>query len=373
MQRGTSFGTQPKSLLSSALATYTYDDLKELCFAPESSFPNVFDCDWDVWRSKAIADFGISGEFFDLVGSFASNGIRTLSGPQRYLQIVSYVKLTPLSLATQYDDGTVEGVYEAYKGYIEARERRDGPMMVWFAQRVTPEEDVTLGSEESTFARAKEEVAGWYGGLLKTLRYPPRYYNMHYLGLVISHGRIDILDRIIHRYFTLPEGFSIARDIPKVPFWEYRGAVYDLPLQPTPDEEVEEYMQDCMLTSDTRIVDFFRSIFRDRDLESIISRTTLSKKSLLIHGKPEEAFGIALRFINQDTPVYYLDYMAELVLQQTSQVEGYAELIYRNLGNITFIQALLPYVQAEEILQRLEEQEYVLYPLSVQLLEESLS
>ncbi|SPN79144.1 Hypothetical protein ZAZAV_186 [Cedratvirus Zaza IHUMI] len=363
-------GSQPKSLLSSVLATYTYDDLKELCFAPESTFGNAFDCNWDVWRSKAVADFNISPQFFDLVP--------TLTGPQRYLQIATYVKLTPLSLAGQYD----EGVYESFYGMEEARERRDGEMMVWFAQRVTPEEDAVLGrfrgGTSSTFTEAKGMVAGWFGGLLKDLRYPPRNgkYDMHYLGLVIRHGRIDILDQIIHRYFTLPEGFSVAKDIPKVPFWEYQGVTYDLPLQTTPDAIVEEYMEDCMSTSDTRIVDFFRSIFRNRNLQSMISKTTLSKKSLLIHGKPEEAYGIALRFIKENTGIEYLDYMVELVLQQTGQKDSYWRLVHRNLGNITFVQALLPYVKKyhiEEIFVELEEHDYVLYALSIYLLEQSLS
>ncbi|SOB74328.1 hypothetical protein BQ9231_00445 [Cedratvirus lausannensis] len=369
-------GSQPKSLLSSVLATYTYDDLKELCFAPESTFGSAFDCNWDVWRSKAVADFNISPQFFDLVP--------TLTGPQRYLQIATYVKLSPLSLAGQYDDETcpcfIEGVYESFSGMEEARERRDGEMMVWFAQRVTPEEDAVLGRFRvvDSFTEAKRMVAGWFGGLLKDLRYPPRNgkYDMYYLGLVIRHGRIDILDQIIHKYFTLPEGFSIEKDIPKVPFWEYQGVTYDLPLQTTPDVVVEEYMEDCMSTSDTRIVDFFRSIFRNRNLQSMISKTTLSKKSLLIHGKPEEAYGIALRFIKENTGVEYLDYMVELVLQQTAQEDSYWRLIHRNLGNITFIQALLPHVKKyhiEEIFEDLEDHDYVLYALSIYLLEQSLS
>ncbi|SPN79418.1 Hypothetical protein BRZCDTV_331 [Brazilian cedratvirus IHUMI] len=43
-----------KSLRSLVLAKYSYDDLIDLCFAPDSTFANVFDCDWGVWRDKAV-------------------------------------------------------------------------------------------------------------------------------------------------------------------------------------------------------------------------------------------------------------------------------------------------------------------------------
>ncbi|SOB74327.1 hypothetical protein BQ9231_00444 [Cedratvirus lausannensis] len=355
-----------QSLYSTVLKNYTYDDLKELCFAPGSTFTNVFECDWRIWRDKAAADFGISPQFFDLV--------RSLSGPQRYLQIASYVKLTPLSLAGWYDDETcpcfIEGVYEAYAGYREAKERRDGDMMLWFAQRVTPEEDFALGGK-STFARAKEERQSWSGGLLKDLHHPRRY-DVHYLSLVVRHGRVDILDDIIHRYFTLPKEFSIV-DLDKGGL-EGPFPLYDLPLQTTSDEDVIELLESALSSGDVRIVDFFRSIFRDRDLVRMASQIRFLSDSLLIHGKPEEAYKIALRFMDADISIYRLSYMVELVLHQMEKKGSFWRLLPDNLGNITFIQALLTYVDKEQVRFLLEEDftgvEHTLYPLSVSLLQD---
>ncbi|SPN79420.1 Hypothetical protein BRZCDTV_332, partial [Brazilian cedratvirus IHUMI] len=312
-----------------------------------------------------VADFGISEEFFDL--------IRTLSGPQRYLQIASYVQLSPLSLADVYDDGTIEGVYEPYAGYKEARERRDADMMLWFAQRVTPEEDAALNRGESTFARAKEEARGWLGGLLKDL-HQPRRYDMHYLSLIIRHGRVDILDDIIHPYFNLPKDFSVS----KLEKGGLQGPfpLYNLPIQTTSDKDVQELLESALSSGDVRIVDFFRSIFRDRDLQRMASVIGLSKYSLLIHGKPEEAYKIALRFITKDTSIFYLSYMAELVLHQVEQKKSYWRLLPEKLGNITFIQVLLPYMDREQVEFLLQEDfvgmEFTLYPISISLLEEHI-
>ncbi|SOB74335.1 hypothetical protein BQ9231_00452 [Cedratvirus lausannensis] len=84
-----------QTLYSTILKNYTYDELKKLCLDPE--FNLLFDCEWGIWRDKAQADFGISPQFFDLIG--------VLPGPERYLQIASYIKLSPSS----------EGVYEAVR------------------------------------------------------------------------------------------------------------------------------------------------------------------------------------------------------------------------------------------------------------------
>ena len=355
---------QPDSLYSTVLHNYSYDDLKELCFTPDSTFPLVFDCDWGVWRDKAQADFGVSGEFFDL--------IRTLSGTQRYLQIEAYVKLSPLSLLVEHDLGYpchVEGVYEAYAGYEEARDRRDAQMMVWFAQRVTPQEQEVVGP---VYERAKEMASSWIGGLLKNLYYPPpnRKYDIHYLSLVLSHGRVDILDKIIHKYFDLPKDFKLAnleKGGLQGPF-----PLYDLPIQNTSQEDFMEILDSALSSADVRIVDFVRSIFRDRDVQGWVGRSNLGK-SLPIHGRPEETYKIALRFIDQNTRAQNLDFMVELVLSQPRFKTSYSDLLYRNLGNIPFIQALLPYTDKSEVKYipyDLEESSKFIYPVSVLLMEE---
>ncbi|QIN54303.1 hypothetical protein [Cedratvirus kamchatka] len=115
-----------KSLYSTILRNYTYEELERLCLDPD--FAILFDCDWGIWRDKAVVDFDVSPQFFDL--------IRVLSGPQRYLQIASYVKLTPLS----------ENAYEPISGFREARFRKDKEMLLWFPQRITIEQDETTRS-----------------------------------------------------------------------------------------------------------------------------------------------------------------------------------------------------------------------------------
>ncbi|SPN79146.1 Hypothetical protein ZAZAV_187 [Cedratvirus Zaza IHUMI] len=338
-----------QSLYSTVLKNYTYDDLKELCFAPESNFGNSFDCDWDVWRDKAVVDFGVSPQFFDL--------IRTLSGPQRYLQIASYVKLTPLSGVRVYEDGTVEGVYEAYTGYLESKERRDADMMLWFYQRIGEEQKRYLSimsgfSKEEMLEEIELRREKWQEEERKEEEFlsDPGRERSKYLRKIIEAGRIDILDEIIHGYFTLPEEFSIERDIPYTPFWQISSQQLreDLPLQPhIEDKEARKIIQASMQSSNTRIVDFFRSIFRDRNLEGF-TKSTSTKNGLLRHGKPEETYGIALRFFGPKTNVFTFEHMAELFLyfsQSQATYHYYTAIINRRKGDITFLQAVLPYTE----------------------------
>ncbi|SPN79422.1 Hypothetical protein BRZCDTV_333 [Brazilian cedratvirus IHUMI] len=359
-----------KSLRSLVLAKYSYDELKELCLDP--SFNLLFDCQWDIWRDKAAADFGISHQFFDLMRIvYDLRGLETpFSGSQRYLQISTYVKITPLSLAS----GCTEGVYEVWAAFVEARQRKDKEAMLWIADCMTPEQEklVNLSFEikRAMDSWAEEEV----------FCYPPLCdrYDLEYLCLVIIHGRVDILDQIIHKYFSLPKGFSIEKNIPKIPFWEFdkEKTIHDLPLQTTSWFAVVEIIHACLSSSDARIVDFFRSIFRDSDLQRLVAGSDFSRRSLLAHGKPEEAYNMALRFIDEKTLPRQLSYMSELVLSLPEQSEhDYTYLVTRRLGNLTFITSILPFLtkdDVKEILELCEENEHVLYPLSVSLLEEYL-
>nr|WIL02959.1 hypothetical protein Cbor_183 [Cedratvirus borely] len=362
-----------QSLYSTVLKNYTYDDLKELCFAPGSNFTNVFDCNWDIWRDKAVTDFGVSPQFFDL--------IRTLSGPQRYLQIASYVKLTPLSGVRVYPDiGVIEGVYEAYTGYLQSEKRKDADMMRWFYQRLTAEQKKGfLGLERSSEREKLQQMERlrkkWQEKKREEeefLNNPGRERSKH-LYKAIKASRIDILDQIIHGYFTLPEGFSIEKDIPKVPFWQISSwkPREDLPLQThIEDGEVRNILLLSMKSADTRIVDFFRSIFHDRNIEKLTKYFT-TRDSLLRHGKPEETYGIALRFFGPKKDIITSEHMVELVLyfSQSKKIgRYYTTIINSSSRSITFLQALLPYIDPKYVFYLREWPE--LRPLSRSLIEE---
>ncbi|SHO33230.1 Hypothetical protein BQ3484_162 [Cedratvirus A11] len=383
-----------QSLYSAILQRYTYDNLKELCFGSNKDFPLVFDCQWDIWRRKAVTDFDISPQFFDLIRSSTSNGIRSLSGPQRYLQIATYVKLTPLSGVRVYQDtDIVEGVYEAIAGFREASFRKDLEALLWFANRIKPEQDeaskVLRPSYQGVCKRVEELISRWEEEREEEVHYPPQdnVYDLNYLWLAITKGRIDILDKIIHRYFTLPKGFSIEKDIPKTPFWEIRDeqgrdrTIYNLPLQDLEVEDFNYLVRPILSSGDTRIVDFFRSIFRDRDFNSVLRDNFLSAyKSLLYHHKPEEAYGIDLRFFNKESyrggGLAY-SYMIESLLYALQHDEHPEEFDWmsENLGDIPYLAALLasiPYEREDILPITGDETLRVLYPLSIKILEDYL-
>nr|WIL04677.1 hypothetical protein Cduv_197 [Cedratvirus duvanny] len=357
------------SLYSTVLHKYSYEEIRNLCFTEGSDFPLLFDCQWGIWRDKAVADFGVSEQFFDL--------IRTLSGPQRYLQIASYVKLTPLSGVRFYPDtNIIEGVYEAYEGCREAELRRDLDMLEWFSARLSDEQREHLKTLEGEFyTGSKERIENLQGNWEEEDREEEQEEldftdGIYYLYRVIRQGRVDRLDQILHNYFTLPKGFTIEKDIPHVPFWEYyhQGTLYDLPLQETKSADVNYIIEAVMASADTRIADFFRSIFRDRDL----SRSTLitSRESLLRHGKPEEAYGLALRFFGPRTRVEQYNYMVELLLllSVTHEISGddYSSYLDERLGNITHLSALLPYVNPVYVKEVVVDD--IIFPLSSSLL-----
>nr|WIL04061.1 hypothetical protein Clen_131 [Cedratvirus lena] len=381
-----------KSLYSTILRNYTYEELERLCLDPD--FAILFDCDWGIWRDKAQADFGISPQFFDLVRSNASNGIRTPSGPQRYLQISSYIKLTPLSCALSCE----KGVYEEVTGFREARYRKDKEGLLWFAQRIKPEQDEeikrTITSYENSIHECEKLTSQW-SEEERELVYPPEdgNYTLQYLWFVILRGRIDILDRIIHRYFVLPKGFSIEKDVPRTPFWQIYDEqgkdltiMHNLPLQELDVWDFNYLVRPILASGDTRIADFFRSIFRDRDFNSVVKTNHLTGfMSLVSHGKPEEAYGMDLRFLNKESykRSYTYDYMIESSLYALSLGASSNLLIrpekdtfvYSALGNIPYLISLLSLVpqDKENISRMVEEQSLcVLYPLSIKLLQNHL-
>jgi hypothetical protein len=402
-----------RSLRQISLANYDYRQVKELCSDP--SFSNVFDCDWGVWRDKAVADFGISPEFFDLVRSKASNGIRTLSGSQRYLQISTYERLTEDSLAKSVD----EGVYEAVAGFIEAVLRDDYNMVLFFYRNLTKvqkeyiSEDweyifENLDREYPTFEQAKKLIRlgrarppkemddysllerGSEEAFLELLhderRKDPDYpQRMDFLYSVLISGRLDFIDAIIHDYFILPEGFSISRDIACIPFWEYQGDIlYDLPPQEhIHDIEVLQIAESVLTGCNSRVVDFFRSMFRDYIEENEVEVPLFLQRGLRIQtlyprpepvlprpAKAEEAYSIVKRFTSL---AFSYDFMPELVLDEVREspysgpYDSVTDAVLDQTGNIAFIVSVLPYFDKEHIRRSISKISNV-YPLEEKLL-----
>ncbi|SPN79416.1 Hypothetical protein BRZCDTV_330 [Brazilian cedratvirus IHUMI] len=360
---------QPKTLYSTILHNYTYEQLRDLCFT--DLFTGVFDCEWDIWRRKAVADFGISEEFFDLV--------RVLSGPQRYLQIASYVKLSPLSGVRVYEGGSIEGVYEAAKGYKLAEKRGDSNMVFWFFNRLKPE--------------AKEEVKQ-LGVVLQKIEdkfnEEPEIYvdeegdDFAHLIEVTEEGNVDVLDSLIHNAFTLPKDFSIARDVPKhhnyndVTFWKNKVYLLDLPLQEL-DEDLEDTFLEKLLeasfsSGDTRITDFYLSIFKDKkeEIKKAARRARFGYNSLLRHGNPEDAYGIALRTLRYKKT--YDDLAFHMIEVALLHDQTKSTFLVKHMGDITSLMAILPLCSKKDIERALHtlEDELHLCPLSTLLLKQEL-
>jgi hypothetical protein len=272
--------------------------------------------DWNLWREKAVSEFGISARFFNLV--------RTIPAAQRYLQIKTYYLLSPDSSTRLYrDTGYVEGVYTSVAGYLEAQARGDREMGLFFYSRLREEEKALLEPWLE-----KREVPS------------EKLYQ------ILEEGNVVELDKVIHDYFTLPEGFSIEKDILQVPFWE-PPPLYNIPLLDKV-EDVDSIMHSALVGLNVRVVDFFRSLFRRDPSNASYS----IYQGLIKHGRAEEAYGIALRFpIRDDTESGY-NYMTEMFLNpqlNSLQAETFISALDENPGNITMLTALLPYIRKSKI------------------------
>lgn len=381
-----------RSLRQLSLSNYSYKQVKDLCSDP--SFYNVFDCDWAVWRDKAVSDFAISPEFFDLVP--------TLSGPQRYLQISTYERLSRDSLAKSLD----EGVYEAVAGFREAVMRDDYDMVLFFYDNLTDEQKnyvlevwtsffeildrayptlkqakklINFGLVEppkqrddySLLEKGSEEAFQrlFLDEKRKDINYPQR---MDFLQSVLISGRLDFIDAIIHDYFVLPQGFSISKDIIYVPFWEYRGEnFYPLPPQDHIDHmQAVEIMESAVTSCNSRVVDFFLSMFRnvhEREIEvsQLLQRGMRIQPLYRGAAKAEEAYGISMRFPN--LPFY--NFMSEFLLDEVTKTKDshyITRVALNNDGNITMLTSILPYLNKQEM-ERHSRYLQDIYPLEHEL------
>lgn len=335
-----------KTLYSTILAKYSYEELKELCLEPD--FRLLFDCDWGIWRDKAVADFDISHQFFDLVKNVDQiPGSRALCGRQRYLQISAYVKLSPASLATSCR----EGVYEATYGFYQAKLRKDKDMIFWFAS-VAQEKHVENPHKASLEIDEKMRSKSTLFSLRRATK----------------EGRVDILDNIIHDIFNLPENFSIARDMTKE-----QNCV---PLQDMESSEVKDLLKAAFKSGNIRIADFYLCMFRNKETEirEAASKARFGYSSLLLHGKPEDAYNIALRTLPYKCKEEELgQHMIEVALLCTDQPKQ--EFIIHYMGDVASLSVLLPICNKQDIQETLHELDLWdkhfgsdIYPLSVDLI-----
>jgi hypothetical protein len=392
-----------KSLKGTALSTFSYQQTKDLC----TEHPTVFDCDWDLWREKAVTDFAVSEQFFDLVAQPSSI---LLPGSQRYLQIKSYHVLTPDLAVRVYEDGFIEGVYEAMAGYLKASRGTDSTMEHFFANRLKPEQ-VSKLVEEGTLTLPVPVLPSYYMKTLNSnINYKPDYreyidsylrevlrrgdgdlafinlaLNADYkeieryfpqalregsthpalLQIVLSSGRTDWIDQILHRYFTLPEGFTVERDIPFLPFWVEEFPIYELPLYQGSWIEAREILAAAIRGSNVKVVDFFRSIFRDKinNISDIVREN--NKKGLQRQKNPEASFGIYKRFRQVPNTIPFM-------IEQALDSGDFLNLIRSEPGNIPNLFVSLPYLDRED-LQKLERTLRRDYPLSKMMLEEHIA
>ncbi|SOB74406.1 hypothetical protein BQ9231_00523 [Cedratvirus lausannensis] len=357
-----------KSLKGTVLSTFSYTQTQKLC----AEHPTAVDCDWDLWREKAMADFAISGEFFDLVPQ--------LPGSQRYLQIKSYHVLTPDMAVKVYPDGFIEGVYEAYAGYLKALVKNDTSMRYFFSSRLKDKQVAELVNQEMlslplqplsqefiNTLNSKKDYSSDYshfvqGALEKALRGEGDRSTFLF---ILSSGRTDWIDLILHEYFVLPEGFSIEENIDYVPFWAEEFPIYELPLYPGEWYDAQNILSAAIRGANVKVIDFLRSVFRDKlDMISPIMWES-AKQALDIQKKPEEVFGIYRRFRNvpQVRPF--------MVEQALDLKKGFFYLVEKKLGNVPDLLVSLPFLTGDEF-ALLRARLAANYPLSDRIIHEYL-
>lgn len=354
-----------KTLKGCILFALSYTETKDLCLQYPSLFGSPWYDSW-VWKEKALADFNISGEFFDLVSD--------LPPSQRYLQIKSYHVLTPDMAVRLHPDGFIEGVYEAMAGYRRAKREENKEMKIFFANRLKPEQIKILNREGRVHKPDRTLDQSVIDKLNRPQSYKPPSQERHslsglkrgrkdrdFLYMILESGRIDWLDQILHRYFVLPPGFTIHKDIPHTPFWAKEFPIYKLEAYQGEELDLDDLYSYMFQACDSRVVDFLRSILDGKT----IPREHNSLLGCFAIKNPEETFAIYKRLGDPDDPYLNIPPSLEKVLDRG---EGYYQMAVDNLGNIPLLLALLPFLTREEV-EWLVENYGTGYPLTEKILE----
>ena len=141
---------------------------------------------WSQYREKAVKEFGIPEDYFNLAQRASSPLVpaRSVSPEYRYLEIKSKFELDARDAARVHADGTIEGLYESLAGVVESLKRDDTEMVLFFASRLRPESKEVL-TKKIKSGELQSEIFGKYAqfrfsaylALLKELklsRYAPK-------------------------------------------------------------------------------------------------------------------------------------------------------------------------------------------------------
>lgn len=104
---------------------------------------------WETWRERAVRDFGIPPEYFDLPRKGTEKvPARNISGEYRYLEILTKFRLTAESaVSIDHETGEIRGIYESLTGVYEALRRNDEEAVIFFASRLPPRAKILIKGE----------------------------------------------------------------------------------------------------------------------------------------------------------------------------------------------------------------------------------
>jgi len=322
-----------------ALAALPYEELKKYCFTHE--------CNWNIWKEKAYKELGVYYEFFDNSNTFP----KPLSGLERYLTLMSYKKLTPLSTVRVYKNGFIEGVYESLAGALEALRRASVEGLEVFVPRLKNQAlfyftEQIIGKEITETEKAALDLAK-----VDTSEVSVISLNLKER---IERGDVDaykevLKNRLNSAYIQAAIASGKEQFIKK--FLPYMRKEFNV-----------NYLNAALFSCNPRILTFFINLYDTFpiDLEYLANGYTLHRNFLgayqclkIIAEQPLENKRAIWETGNLDL-IYYL-----------METEDLEEIIRANLGNIPLILSLPD--EARDITFHTEEKH--LFPLSAELLE----
>nr|WIL02990.1 hypothetical protein Cbor_52 [Cedratvirus borely] len=164
---------------------------------------------WETWRERAMKDFGISREYFDLpLYDYPKIGRRERRAPvspqYRYLEIQTKFYLSPESAVSVSPDGEINGIYESLTGVYECLRRNDEEMVLFFAERLRSE----------AISRVMEDIES--GRILNMVpNYRPGGYDVFYFRTLALRTLMDYLypgqgEERLRRAGLYPQDWQIA-------------------------------------------------------------------------------------------------------------------------------------------------------------------